>query len=152
MKDRRRDASDISAQLEDLGLFKTGLVEVPVELTPRITRTYRQDLMVTGLVKGQLEIDVIFAGRRLQDAAPLLATLRKLKQEALATAAAKGVLPPDLLTIRSPVKIEGSWRPRFLRDKSGWETRTYQLLAARWAVVGRDGVVTVGGQTAISVG
>ena len=139
MPQRRRPASEVTPEYEDSGLFKNKVGQISVELVPQMMRNGRNDLVVRGFVNRTIEIEVAFAGRRVKEVGPLEARLRALLPRAVKTAAATGGPDPDIDYIRLPVLIEGAWRPRFKRDQTGWETRSYYLFAARWSVLDDEG-------------
>lgn len=135
----RLHPSQITPKYEDAGLFKDEVCQINVELCPIIQRNGRQDLLVTGYTKGSLSICVLFAGRRLTDAAPLVASLKSLRDASLMRARKRGVPAPLNPSLRMPVQIEGAWRKRIITDNDGFAQRSYQLIAARWTVVDQSG-------------
>ena len=135
----RKPVSEITPEYEDAGLFKNELCQVIVELVPQMSRTGRGDLRVRGFVNGTLEIEVLFAGRRASELNPLESRLRCQLAKTRRSAASANQPTPAIDTIRYPVRIEGAWRPKFRRDPAGWETRSYHLVAARWAMVDVNG-------------
>ena len=139
MQDRRKHFSVITPAYEDSGLFKSNLRQVLVELVPQTSRNARQDLVIRGFFGNQKEVAVTFAGRRMKDALPLETHLKTMWKNAVHTASLRSQERPTFEDVRFPVMIEGVWRPRFQRDITGWETRSYQLIAARWAVVDKIG-------------
>ncbi|QJF52659.1 hypothetical protein [Roseobacter ponti] len=132
-------ADDISPELEDRGLFRTYGGPVAVELIPQLNRLSATNLIVRGFFEKETEIAVVFAGRRARETGPLEAHLRwvdgRVRQAAVAS---KRPVPP-VEFMRLPVQIKGSWRKQFFQDDEGNETRTYQLVAGRWAFSGQDG-------------
>ena len=150
MRDRRRATIDISAAEEDAALFARGVGPIAVEVLPQLRRSERGDLVVRGFVNRSLEIEVVFAGRRVKEVGPFEKWLATRLQKARRAAAAVGRSMPDIESVRCPVKVEGAWRPRFKRDDAGLETRSYHLIAARWSIVDDDGqAVTFGWPVAI---
>ena len=139
MTNRRKPSSQVTPAYEDSGLFKSTLTCVMVDLIPQVRRSSRQDFVVRGLVNGSIEIEVFFAGRRSKEVGPLQAKLKAMWAQALRHASAANLPVPDVDAVRCPVRIEGSWRPRFQRDPTGMEVRSYQLIAARWSMIGRNG-------------
>lgn len=139
MPQRRRPASEVTPEYEDSGLFKNKVGQLSVELVPQMTRNDRKDLVVRGFVNRTIEIEVAFAGRRVKEVGPLEARLRSVRRNAIQAAAAQGMPEPDTDHMRLPVLIEGAWRPRFKRDQTGWETRSYYLFAARWSILDEAG-------------
>ena len=146
MQNRRRQPSEITPEIEDTGLFTTEVGEFAIELVPQISRSSRNDLIVRGFVKKNIAISVVFAGRRTKEAPPVEARLKTLLSQASRAAAVSKKPAPDLDSIRLPIRVEGSWRPRFERDESGWEKRSYQLLASRWGFIDHDGMTSLGGK------
>ena len=139
MQQPRQMRSEASPEYEDAGLFKGKLVQISVELFPQLRRNSRHDLVVQGIIKDDQEISVVFAGRRVKAAAPLEAHLKAMRDKAQNLAIARRKPAPLLSAIRCKVQIEGAWRLRFERDQSGWETRSYQFVAARWALADGNG-------------
>lgn len=129
--ENRQTPMTVSPQIEDAGLFQNTVCHIDVDLIPVMRKNNRDDLIVTGLVKGDLEIAVTFAGRRSDETAPIIARLTALldAQEHVA----------DVRKSRLPMRIEGAWRPQFTADGNGFETRTFQLIAARWSVLDGKG-------------
>ena len=127
----RRKLENVSPQYEDAGLFQNTVCFVEVELIPVMRKNNRGDLIVTGLVKGDLEIAVTFAGRRVKEAEPIITSLNALLEGQAHLA--------DVKKSRLPLKIEGAWRPQFVSDDSGFEKRTFHLIVAKWAVMTSDG-------------
>lgn len=138
MHDRRKPAHEVTPWYEDLGIFKSQLVQITVELVPMFGMNSRKDIMVKGFVDGNGAIDVVFPGRRKEHAKPLVARLQTMLKRANVSCGPNGT-PPNIDRIRHPVRIEGSWRPRFSCDDQGWQTREHQLYAARWLVMNADG-------------
>jgi hypothetical protein len=135
----RLQLRNLTPEYEDAGLFKNEICQVRVALVPIVDHNSRGDVNITGFVKDDLEISVSFAGRRRVEVSPIVANLKSLGMRVLHAAAQNGVEAPDVRTIRFPLQVEGAWRPRFQSDPSGWERRTYHLIAARWAVMDRNG-------------
>ncbi|WP_187432012.1 hypothetical protein ROLI_009840 [Roseobacter fucihabitans] len=139
MSHRRKPASEITPEYEDSGLFKSKVGQLAVELVPQMSRNSRNDLVVRGFANRTTEIEVAFAGRRVKEAGPLEARLNALMNKRIREAKALGEKAPDIDHVRLPVLIEGAWRPRFRRDQTGWETRSYYLFAARWSILDNEG-------------
>ncbi|MFK7882057.1 hypothetical protein [Roseobacter sp.] len=139
MPHRRKPASEVTPEYEDSGLFKSKVGQLTVELVPQMTRNSRKDLVVRGFTNGTVEIQVAFAGRRTKKVGPLEARLVAMLTRAKQIAATAGEPEPDIDEVRLPVLIEGAWRPRFKRDQTGWETRSYYLFAARWSILDDQG-------------
>lgn len=130
MPQRRKPEMQHIPAYEDAGLFKNTVAPFSVELVPQTHRNTRQDLVVRGFLNDH-EISVMFAGRRAKQVVPLEARLSSMILQARRYA--NGTHKPlELDHLRLPLWVEGAWRSSFLRDASGWETRTYQLMVARW--------------------
>ncbi|MDE4133582.1 hypothetical protein PXK00_10685 [Phaeobacter sp. QD34_3] len=130
--DRRRDKTEITPLIEDAGLFKRELRDVPVELIPTLQRNGRGDLLIKGVVQPDAEIEVLFAGRRLQDVGGLLERIKALRTEGLRTAMNGHDAMLRIRRLRLPIRVLGNWRMRFETDESGWDLKSYQLIAAQW--------------------
>ena len=148
MKDRRRPAHEVTPEYEDSGIFRNPPTHLLVELVPKFGKNSRLDLMVKGFVQSETPIDVVFPGRRKLHVEPLVQKLHALWTRANRQPGRSG-RPPEIDEVRLPVRIEGSWRPRFERDDQGWQTRTHQLFAARWMIAEGDGEVRTYGEPPI---
>jgi len=142
MPQQRTHPRDLTPEYEDAGLFKNQICQLKVDLVPLVEQNSRGDIMITGFVKDGLEIAVTFAGRRRLEVSPVVANLKALGMRVLHAAAQNNLPKPNIRDIRFPLHVEGAWRPRFQTDVSGWDVRTYHLIAARWAVVDRSGKTT----------
>ncbi|WP_278922869.1 MULTISPECIES: hypothetical protein [Pseudophaeobacter] len=147
MQNRRSALKDITPKVEDRGLFKKDLGQFRVALVPHIKRSSRGDLVIRGYLNGTAEVFVIFAGRRTKEALGIESRLKTMYARLNHAAAKSGTEPPQINSVRLGIRVEGSWRPRFQRDTSGWEHRSYQLLAARWAYADLDGMTNLGGRS-----
>ncbi|NRB16560.1 MAG: hypothetical protein HRU33_02990 [Rhodobacteraceae bacterium] len=145
MQNRRAPATAITPVKEDSGLFKKGVVPFDFELVPHKARSSRGDLVIKGFFQKETQIDVIFAGRRAMETAPLELCLERAFSNAIRDAARKQT-QTNIDNIRFPIHVEGSWRPHFLRDMSGWETRSYQFLVAEWSFADETGTKVVFGE------
>lgn len=132
MQDRRKPPHLVTPDYEDRGIFRKPPRSLTVELVPRIARNARGDVLIRGLVTKDTAVHVVFAGRRMKKTEPLIRTLQRLWTQANRRASAVDD-PPEFDAVRLPVLVDGTWRAQFQRDHQGWETRTYQLLAARWS-------------------
>lgn len=150
MQNRRTPSREITPRTEDLGLFKKELGQFWVALVPHIKRSSRGDLVIRGYLNGTSEVFVIFAGRRTKQALPIEARLKALFAKATSAAVKSNSAAPLVNRIRLPVHIEGAWRPRFQADDSGWDQRSFQLLASRWAFADVEGITNLGGQPPFS--
>ncbi|MBM7067683.1 hypothetical protein [Actibacterium sp. 188UL27-1] len=135
MPSRRLPPAKITPAHEDMGLFPKWMGRIRVDLIPQMRRNGRRDLIVRGYVKTDQEIEVVFAGRRSRDVEPLEHWLKVIYHRAVRATEA----PVNVSDMRCPIEVEGAWRPTFRRDEMGLETRQYQLIAARWSVLGADG-------------
>lgn len=151
MKDRRKDAREVTPQYEDSGIFKNPPKQLNVELVPKFGTNSRNDVMIKGFIDADTAVDVVFAGRRKAHVEDLVNRLRALWTRANRNPA-RADRPPEIDEVRLPVRIEGSWRPRFERDDQGWQTRTHQLFAARWLITGEDGEIKTYGEVPIRTG
>lgn len=136
---QRKPASQVTEADEDQGLFGTGLRQVMVELIPQIRRTTRGDVVIRGFVDRKFEIDVVIAGRRVREVAPLEKRLKALLRAARAMASAAQNEAPEVETLRLPVRMEGAWRKQVARDTSGWETSSHHFVVARWSMLDQNG-------------
>ncbi|WIY27175.1 hypothetical protein [Parasedimentitalea psychrophila] len=138
MQNRRAPAVAITPAREDTGLFKKGIVRLQVDLVPHKARSSRGDLVVKGFFQQNTQLDVIFAGRRAMETAPLEFCLERIFSNAIRVAT-RNQVQTNIDNIRFPVQVDGTWRPHFLRDMSGWETRSYQFLVAQWSFTDETG-------------
>lgn len=143
----RRPEHEVTASYEDAGLFRTAICQLMLELIPQMRRNDREDLIVRGFVDRKTEIDVFFAGRRAEEAGPLEKQLKAMMTHARKQAARNGTKPPDVTTIRQPLRAEGAWRRSLQRDDSGWETGSYHFVVARWSLLDKDGQTVSFGET-----
>ena len=137
MKIERNIKSNVTADYEDRGLFKTSPSRLEVSLVPKIWNNNRDDILIRGLVFDEIEVEVLFAGRRRDAAAPLVEHIRTIWSKANHNQPA-GAAPVEIDDVRYPVLISGSWRVRFEMDKSDWQTRHYQLVVAHWSPANSD--------------
>lgn len=139
MKQKRMNPADITPAYEDAGLFANGTCDVVVHLIPIIRRNGRRDIIVTGMVGENREVSVNFAGRRKEAATPIVAHLETIRNQTRYRAAERGLAAPPLNEMRVPVRVEGTWRKHVTADADGWETRQYELMAARWSIADNSG-------------
>lgn len=140
MKHKKRlSKSEITPQYEDAGLFKNEICQVKVQIVPIFEQNMRKDLVVKGFVQGNLPVTLLFAGRRTKDAAPLVELLKARRTQVFQEATRRLQVPPKLDTMRLGILVEGAWRRHFEEDEYGWGTRSYHLIAARWAVADATG-------------
>lgn len=145
MKNRRRPPMQVTPLIEDAGLFKREVREVPVELVPVFSRNNRGDLVVKGFVQPQTEVEVVFAGRRLREAASLVERMKQLRMQGARSALNGHEAMNQISRLRLPVRVRGTWRLRFEPDASGWEVKSYQLLAAQWGFTDLEGYTVLAG-------
>ena len=139
MENRRLKSTKVSPEYEDAGLFPTAVCNVDVTLIPVVRQNNRGDTIIKGILDGGKEIAVTFAGRRARDAAAVVARLNSLRdQQSNYSNVRKSQLP---------MQIEGTWRPHFEEDDSGFETRTYHLMAAKWTIMTANGAPAAYGQS-----
>ncbi|WP_293576538.1 hypothetical protein [Phaeobacter sp.] len=145
MKNRRRPRSKVTSQIEDAGLFKREVRTVVVELIPVFNRSSRGDLLISGIVQPETEIEVVIAGRRMQDVHALADRMKRLRSQAVRTATNGHQAMLNIRRMRLRVQVRGAWRLRFEPDESGWEVKSYQLLAAQWSFFDLDGMTRMCG-------
>lgn len=145
MTDRRRPSAQITPLMEDAGLYKREVRDVGVALVPVFSRNSRGDLVVKGIVHPETEIEVVFAGRRIRDAGNLVMRMKRLRAAGVRAAMTGHQAMNSIRQLRLPVNIRGTWRFRFQPDPSGWEVKSYQLVAAQWAFADEDGVTVLAG-------
>ena len=135
LKKRIENPAMITPAYEDGGLFKKPPTELVVNLIPKFSKNSRDDVIIKGLVQNNVEIDVIFAGRRKREAAELVALLKR-KWENANYRIPKGYKAPTRKDVYVPTRVQGSWRTRVVEDddqESNLYEKEYQLLVARWA-------------------
>ena len=131
---------------EDADLFPSGVVKVRMALSPRAGENRRGDWVVAGVLSDGTEVQVVFAGRRSKATQALRRELAMMWRKAITEARAKNTPAPDASKVLLPIMLEGGWRALFRRGEDGWETRKYQLMAARWTYVLSDESVEVAGE------
>ncbi|WP_415400793.1 hypothetical protein [Tateyamaria sp. SN3-11] len=131
--------------IEDGGLFARPPIEIEVELVPRIGKNGRGDIVIKGYVSANAVVDVVIAGRRKEQARPLLSSLQTLWSNAN-RGLSSHVEPPDAEQVRLSARVVGSWRPYYQVDDQGWQTHEFQLLAARWTFSPKPGVTQTFGE------
>lgn len=131
MANRRRLSGTVTPAQEDAGLFQTPILSLTAHIIPRFSRNGRNDVIIQGFLDAGQEFDVVIAGRRAQQADPLLLHMRTLWSEAnrVVRMDSEPVKPED---VRCPLHVDGAWRPQFKIDQEGWQTRRHQFLAANW--------------------
>lgn len=145
MLERQKRAGRTSPAAEDLGLFAGEVCVVPVGLVPVFHSNKRGDVIITGVLEGERDIPILFAGRRVARVRPLVAALKALRSDRMRAAMGARLPPPDVMTLRLPCRIEGVWRAQFQSDPTGWDRRTFHLVAARWSYVDGSGRTVEGG-------
>ncbi|MEP5758074.1 MAG: hypothetical protein ABJ327_01955 [Litoreibacter sp.] len=139
MRNRRTSPNKVTAEFEDTGLFKNKVGHIIVEVIPQMYRNTRQDLVIRGYTENNREIEVVFAGRRAKQAVQLETFLKAGRMRIVQMASARGMPAPTIDSVRCKLKVEGAWRPRFSQNKSKQQPTSYQLLAARWAILDNKG-------------
>lgn len=147
MPQRRKPSLHHIPAYEDAGLFKNTVAPIDLYLVPEMHRNARQDLVVRGFVQGH-QMDVIFAGRRAQQVRPLEMHLINLLSQYRGRAHG-GNAPLNIDNLRVPLRVEGTFRPKFSSDNDGWETRCYHYMVARWTMIDPQGNIDVYGAPAI---
>ncbi len=137
-RERRRPPHEIGPAYEDAGIYKGDLSKVRVRLVPKMARNERGDLVVAGFVENNINVNVVFPGRRRRDSGHLVSRLQKVLKLAGGVAAFDTRHVEDLGIM---VDVYGTFRSQFHRDHSGWETKTHQLMAAKWSMANEIGVV-----------
>ncbi|MBO9397693.1 hypothetical protein J7399_16895 [Shimia sp. R9_1] len=138
MKKRISNPADITPAYEDRGLFKKPSTELAIDLIPKFGKNTRHDIIIKGLMQNDVEVDVIFAGRRKRHAEELVTLLRRKWDEANQIVI-KGMKPPTRKRVRVPTRVQGSWRTRVIDDEQNLYIVEHQLLVARWAYNSFDG-------------
>lgn len=117
---------------EDHALFLPPLGQCEIALIPRFRLNERNERVIHGLLPGDAEVEVLFAGRRIPLADPLISRLQHLWSRAQSETGLKAPTRPESVRLRTA--IYGSWRSRFDYDADGWQTKRYQLVAAIWRI------------------
>lgn len=133
MNDRRTSELLYSAIEEDIGLFKSGVVDVRIDVSPMRRTTSRGDLLCVGYLK-DVQIEVVFPGRRRRDTGPLEAELDRALKIRTKEALSKNRPMPMPMHVRYPLRARGTWRTRLLGVEEDDVERRYQLLAANWTI------------------
>jgi len=133
MQDRRNSEGLYSAIEEDIGLFKSGVVDVRIDVTPMRRTTSRGDLLCVGYLK-DVEIEVVFPGRRRGDTGPLEAQLDRALKIRSDEALSKNRPMPMPMHVRYPLRARGTWRTRLIGLAEDEVERRYQFLAANWVI------------------
>ncbi len=137
MSARRRSERRSGAALDDAGLFKTGVVDIDIKLTPLRKKTSRGDLMFVGFMS-ETEVDVIFPGRRVTQTGPLLKVLDTLLRKANQAALNHNRPLPAIYGLQFPLRCQGYWRVSIKEDDATLDRR-FQFLVARWTITAPDG-------------
>lgn len=135
----------MTPEYEDAGLFRSGVVQIAVELTPLMHRNGRRDIIVEGFVAPEKRVEVVFAGRRSVMAAPIITNLMSLRDRAVQRQSSAAMID-QMRKVRFPLQIEGAWRRRFESDANGWDLRIYQLIASRWTVIHKNDQIAIFGE------
>ncbi len=145
MSARRKSERRANTALDDAGLFKTGVVEIEIRLTPLRKKTSRGDLMFVGFMN-ETEVDVIFPGRRAAQTGPLLEVLDTLLRKANQAALNNNRPLPAIYGLQFPLRCQGYWRVSIKEDDAMLDRR-FQFLVARWTITAPDGALHVFGDT-----
>ncbi|MEP1963554.1 hypothetical protein [Tateyamaria sp.] len=137
--ERRLHPRLVKPEYEDSGLFKRHPCIINAALVPQFSHSRRGDLIVRGFLECGTTIEAVFAGRRARTAIPVEARLRKMLTNARRRVADATTLNADM--VRLYARIHGAWRPRFVRNRAGWETRNWQFMAAQWSILDGFGAV-----------
>ncbi len=133
MHDRRTSEAPYSAIEEDIGLFKSGVVDVRIDVSPMRRTTTRGDLLCVGYLK-EVEIEVVFPGRRRRETGPLEVELDQTLKRQTKNALAKNRPMPLPMHVRYPLRARGTWRTRLLGEDTDEVERRYQFLIAHWTI------------------
>ena len=133
MQDRRNSEVVFSAIEEDIGLFKSGVVDVRIDVTPMRRITTRGDLLCVGYLK-DVEIEVVFPGRRRRDTGPMEAALDRSMKLRTKEALSKNRPMPMAIHVRYPLRARGTWRTRLVGLEEDEVERRYQFLTASWTI------------------
>lgn len=142
MPQRRRPSDTVTPEQENVGHCETQMVEITVELIPQMRHTRENALVVRGFVEKHYEIEIVFAAPHPSEAPPVKDHLHALLAHGRTQAARHGH-PLEIDLIRCPVRIEGAWCRRTVRDARDWETHTYQFLAAHWTLLEQNDACAV---------
>ena len=150
--ERRSNLAKQLPELEDTGLFKSGITKMVINVVPEIRRNNRDDLIVTGFVMNT-EIEVLFAGRRRHETFELRKQLRQLRTaenppKLVRTSKVFGK-DPEVLSCM-PLALEGAWRNRYWYDDEWSVHRVYQFIAARWILTTPDGEQLICGTASVA--
>ena len=119
---------------EDSGIFKTGVVDVRMDLSPSRRRSSRGDLICIGFFEAA-EVEVVFPGRRREETGPLEGELWRITRQARTASEA-----------RLPFEARGVWRTRVVDSDAVEVKRIYQFLVAQWSIRNADGLLTTYGE------
>ena len=139
MQNRRKDISDVTPESEDAGLFRMPTRELVVLLTPKVRQNGRKDCIVDGFAIDQrnemVEVELLFAGRRAREVAPMLEQIKLFALETTKKAAKTGRSAPPPEKIQMPMQARGSWRNRFTESPDGLHEKYPQFVIAQWALL-----------------
>ncbi|SDY27405.1 hypothetical protein [Citreimonas salinaria] len=140
--ERRKPRGLVTPQYEDRGIFKNGVISLPVWLMPRYGRTHRGDIVISGHYRteqdGMLPIECVFSGRRIPYAQPLKEFVKR-SVDRFSKPGAHAV----------PIHVNGAWRYRFDLREDGWQDRIRQFMVAQWMYVGPNGKQQIIGEPVI---
>lgn len=149
MKRKRQDEQDLTPVTEDRGIFKGSIVTVRLELTPLRRTSKRGDLVCVGYFT-EKRVEVIFPGRRRNEARELEMALDEFTREKARQASSMGVPAPHASKLRFPIEIEGVWRVRLDEPEEDELERIYQFMVGRWLFTDSSGREISGGESPIT--
>lgn len=133
MLNRRQGVELRGPEYEDAGIYKEPVGVVRINLTSKISINGRKDVVIQAFAQSDVEVEVVFAGRRAAIAEPVVTAIqRRWKQMQSASKDAK------MEDLRFPIQVVGSSRPRF-ETVGGWLTRNYQLMVAQYSMFDENG-------------
>ena len=136
---RQKAIEDPQTLREDATYFRSGTVQVAVEVLPQRRSTSMGDLVLRGFVSDR-EIELVIPGRRKAAAVPLLQRLQaRVQFRKLQPKGGNGS------EVREWLQVDGAWRVRLLNAQDAAPDRRFQLIAARWRYRDTNGVEHVFG-------
>jgi len=110
---------------EDLGIFKTPVIDVALDLSPFVRKSSRGDAIYIGVISDK-EVEVVFPGRRTQDLGRLRSALADRQNQAHG--------PANL-----PILAKGVWRSRNMEEDGLVTERVYQFMVSEWHLPDENG-------------
>lgn len=140
---RQKAQIDTTDLREDALHFRSGTVQVNVEVTAQRKKTLTGDLVLRGFIAGK-EIEVVFPGKRQTATVHLLQRLQtRIQSVQLDSKSQKDAATVG--NVRQKMRVDGVWRVRLLNKQDANPERRFQLIAARWRYRGSDGMEHVFG-------